>query len=756
MDKNHEELQEFDLDDILSEFHDLPDADILEDSNTPDLSLTQELAHLDELLQDHPVTEIPVPAEVPAEVSAPEVPAGEPADAAPAPEVPEEIPEPVPEEPESAQEPDLDPAVASMDTVRMNEIIREVSKELEEDSAVSEDATIRLDAMPPLELESKPQEPAETEEANEAPAEAAEEAPAEEPAEAAEEKEDKPEEEAPRRPIILDHRTRLRELKKKLVAGPEKRYYELTEIGLGRVQLAILVNLVIVALCAGVTTLSYLDMVPENRLRFVIFSQVLAMLVSALLGCHQMLDGIGDIFRGRFTINTMLSLTFAACCVDALFCLQELRIPCCAAFSLEMTMALWARYQRRSTEIGQMDTLRKAVQLKGIVRVADFFEGKDGLLRTEGEVEDFMDNYQKSSTPEKVQSVYAFLSLLLCIAIAVFAGLHHGISLAFQILSTSLLVAVPASFFIATTRPMSILEKRLHMVGTVLCGWKGVKGLCGKAAFPLTDEDLFPVGSTKLNGVKFYGDRDPDEIISFSTALINAAGGGLVPVFNQLLNSRSCRVYPVVNFQNYGSGGIGGEVCDEPVLLGSLNFLQDMGVEIPEGTMVSQAVYAAIDGQLCAVYAISYAKMRSAAAGMVTLCGYRKLTPVLTCGDFMLTESFIRGKFNIKTRRIAFPTRDVRTQLQQRQPDADAPVLALATRDELVSTAYAITGARSLRTATKLGVAIHLLGGILGMLIMAVLAYLGSTELLTPSHVLLYQLVWMIPGLLITEWTRNV
>ena len=163
MDKNHEELQEFDLDDILSEFHDLPDADILEDSNTPDLSLTQELAHLDELLQDHPVTEIPVPAEVPAEVSAPEVPAGEPADAAPAPEVPEEIPEPVPEEPESAQEPDLDPAVASMDTVRMNEIIREVSKELEEDSAVSEDATIHLDAMPPLELESKPQEPAETE-----------------------------------------------------------------------------------------------------------------------------------------------------------------------------------------------------------------------------------------------------------------------------------------------------------------------------------------------------------------------------------------------------------------------------------------------------------------------------------------------------------------------------------------------------------------------------------------------------------------
>ena len=69
---------------------------------------------------------------------------------------------------------------------------------------------------------------------------------------------------------------------------------------------------------------------------------------------------------------------------------------------------------------------------------------------------------------------------------------------------------------------------------------------------------------------------------------------------------------------------------------------------------------------------------------------------------------------------------------------------------------YAVTGSSALRTATNLGVAIHLIGGILGMVIMLVLAYLGSTELLTPTNVLLYQLVWLIPGVLITEWTRVV
>ena len=44
----------------------------------------------------------------------------------------------------------------------------------------------------------------------------------------------------------------------------------------------------------------------------------------------------------------------------------------------------------------------------------------------------------------------------------------------------------------------------------------------------------------------------------------------------------------------------------------------------------------------------------------------------------------------------------------------------------------------------------------IGIVIMLALAYLGTTELLTPARVLLYQIFWLIPGLLATEWTRVV
>jgi hypothetical protein len=91
----------------------------------------------------------------------------------------------------------------------------------------------------------------------------------------------------------------------------------------------------------------------------------------------------------------------------------------------------------------------------------------------------------------------------------------------------------------------------------------------------------------------------------------------------------------------------------------------------------------------------------------------------------------------------------------RREPE-DAQVVALTTKEGLAPMAFAITGARTLGSAMHLGVVLHMIGGIVGLMIMAALAYIGSVELLTPLNVLLYQLVWMIPGFLVTEWTRTL
>ena len=631
------------------------------------------------------------------------------------------------------------------DTVRLDEVtkaVRQLTGEPEEPQSVP-DATVRFDALGGDTPEEPPRIPVH-EETVEPYSEQWE-----------------PEYEqpigdyVPPEPIVFRPKSRLHELKRKLVEGPERRYYELAEQGLGKLQTAVFLNLLISLLAAGSTAMYALGMVQTGRLRLMVFVQFLALMLSALLGSYQLMEGFSDLIHRRFTLNTLLMFSFAACCADAILCLGQVRIPCCAAFSLNMTMSLWSACQKRRTEMAQMDTMRKAIRLDSLVGSPDYYEGRPGFLRSEGQVEDFMDTYRAPSGPEKTLSVYALTALFVSLAAGIVAGVRFSLPVGVQVFSAGLLLAVPATTFITLSRPMALLERRLHKIGTVICGWQGVLAMSQAAVFPLTDTDLIPPGSAKMNGVKFFGDRDPDQVVAYAAALITADGGSMAPLFSQLLESRSCYHYDADNLRGY-PGGIGGEIGDDAVLAGTLSFMQSMGVDMPEGTRVNQAVYVAIDGRLSGVFAITYAKQKSSTTGLTTLCAYRGLTPVLTTGDFMLTESFLRSKFGVNVKRIAFPPRDVRAELSAREPAEDAPALALLTKEGLAGAAYAVTGSRALRSASVTGAAIHMLGGILGLLITLALAISGGTALLSPANILLYELIWMIPGLLVTEWTRSV
>ena len=560
----------------------------------------------------------------------------------------------------------------------------------------------------------------------------------------------------PQEPIVFRPRSRLQELKKKLIEGPEKRYYELTELGLGKLQLAILVCGLVAVASVLAMVFQALGAVPEERMRFMVFGQFLALLLAAVLGSYQLMEGISDLANRRFSLNTLLVFSLVACVADGILCLAQVRIPCCAPFSLNMTMALWQAYQKRNTELGQMDTMRKAVRLDSLAAQPEYFDGKTGFLRGEGQVEDFMETYRETPKPEQILNGYALIALFAALCIGIVAGVLHSLTMGIRFFSASLLVAVPSTMYITVSRPAAILERRLHKLGTVICGWQGVTGLSEKGAFPLLAEDIFPSGSVRMNGVKFYGSRNPDQVVAYGAAVIMADGSSIAPLFSQLLESRNGYHFEVQELRCYDNGGIGGVVNNEAVLVGTLSFMREMGVEMPEGARVSQAVYVAVDGMLGGVFAITYNKAKAAAIGLNTLCAYRGLTPVMTALDFMLTEEFIGKKFGVHTSHIAFPGRKKREALRNTEPEEDAPVLALTTRDGLAGVAYGVTGARALNSACRVGMIVHILGGVLGLLIMLALTIVKADWLLTPTNLLLFELVWMIPGLLITEWTRSV
>lgn len=201
-------------------------------------------------------------------------------------------------------------------------------------------------------------------------------------------------------------------------------------------------------------------------------------------------------------------------------------------------------------------------------------------------------------------------------------------------------------------------------------------------------------------------------------------------------------------------GGISGLVSGVPTLLGTAEFMQAMQVDLPQGAVIADAVYVAVDGELSGVYALSYSCDKSAAAGLRNLCSWRSLSPVLVSSDYILSPRFIREKLGVKPRRMRFPERQERQELAAVQPGEDAPVLALTTRPGLASKTYALNCAWALRSSLSTGANIHMLGGVMGLLLSAIMIVMLAFEMLSPTNLLLYTMLWMVPGWLITEQPR--
>ena len=559
----------------------------------------------------------------------------------------------------------------------------------------------------------------------------------------------------PREPIRFQSKESLQQLREKLVQHTERRYYDLAEAGVATLQLSGFMIFLIFLASAGTTLALEWGYIGIHRIKLVAFCQLLSVLLAALL-CHgRLLEGAVSLLRGRFTLHTFLAISFAVCCLDSLICMGQERISCGSVFCLQAATVQWAACHARQREMLQMDTLRKASSLTAVVKQTDYYKGLSGYSTTEGDLQDFLDHYRAPTGPERKLNIFAAVGVGFSLLLAVAVGLKNDWTMALQVLAVMVLVTVPATAFISMRRPEVLLEKRLHTLGTVLCGWQGIKAVDNHAAVPITHEDLFPKDAIGLNGMKFYGPLDPDMVLCYTGSLIAHEGGSLTKIFKPLMASRYIRYAPVEEFGSY-PGGLSALVDGEPVAVGTLEFMFQMDVPVPKEAQIPNAVYVAVDGSLSGVFALRCSRSKPAAAGLRNLCGHGRVTPVFVSSDFLLTGRFIREKLKVNTKRLDLPEETLRRELAGKKPDDTAAVVALTVRTGLPQRSFAITGAWALRSAQTGGLWIHAIGGGIGLGAVAVLALIGASHLLTPANLLLYSLVWMLPGWLITQWTRYI
>ena len=314
--------------------------------------------------------------------------------------------------------------------------------------------------------------------------------------------------------------------------------------------------------------------------------------------------------------------------------------------------------------------------------------------------------------------------------------------------SAMLLASFPAGILIAYAKPFSALARRLYRAGAAIAGWQGARILSGEAGLIVEDADLFPPQNVTQGGMKLYGSRPAPMVIGYANAVVQTAGSGLVPLFEQMMHDQNGRRYTVDTFRRYEGGGLGATIRGDVVLMGSIAFMKLMRVRVPEGTRLKQAVYLSVNGELTAVFALNYAPAESVRAGLSAVLRAGSLVPVLATRDFMITPQFLKLRYKIPPEHIEFPIVEERARLSSQEIPRTGPQGALMARSSFASFAGSVVSARTLRGAAIIAMIVALAGSVLGTALMFFLTFLGSSFSASCWNLFLYTVLWLIPGLL--------
>ena len=534
----------------------------------------------------------------------------------------------------------------------------------------------------------------------------------------------------------------------------EKRYEE-AAMGLSGAQVRLFLAALLTAASLILTALDLFRMLQfRGGVSFLPFLQIVLFLLCALM-CHDVaVEGLLRLFRLRPNAHTVLFVLLVFTAIDGVECILTGRSPYSGLTCLNLTMALWADCQNRSRICETIEVVRRTASADAALRESSFWEGKDGVLRGRGDVERLYADQEKVPGAILARDIYLLCAL---VAALVLSGLTcKGSFPQFTRSFTGILLAgCPAWLLVAVSRPWSNAAHRLKAHGAALSGWAGAKAARGRLAVPLSDRDLFPADKLRMNGMKLYPDVDPDKTIAYGAAAICAADSGLSGIFTELVQRRNLRTCRATNLRRYDNGGISADVGQDSVLAGSMAFMQAMGVDLPEGTRVNQAVYVAVNGFLGGVFAVNYAVTRAAVGGLNTLVRSSGVTPVLIAQDFVITPQFLHARFKTNPGRIVFPNPRERAALAQRRPSEQAKQIALLTRPEFSSLAKAVTCGRTLYASAMWSTAVGLLSGILGLAIAGVLVWIGALVTLSAANLLLFALLWSIPMWILTGLVRS-
>lgn len=385
---------------------------------------------------------------------------------------------------------------------------------------------------------------------------------------------------------------------------------------------------------------------------------------------------------------------------------------------------------------------------------------------------EFVDNFMKNSYTADISDEYSkkispyilIAGIVIALLSLIFdkgaANMKERLFIAFAAFSGTVTMCSSFAVMLIVNVPLARATKKYLQYSAVMLGYSSVDEFADTNSLLVDAEQLFPNGSIELANLKLLSAISIEDCILMAASLSCQSGSVLRSTFYKMLRGKTELLYPVESYIYEDGLGLSGWIENKRVLLGTRELMENHSIDgLPseakekEYTKGNVAVYLSISGITAAMFVIEVSPNLSVTRWLQEL-ELEGITTVIRTVDGFLSQRFLSDLFDIESDSVKLLSFRYHKDYESETEYVPRQASSMLCSGHFPSFAMLVIGAKRLKFTAKLGASVMYGAMILAGIIALIMMLAGSFVQLTPTLVLVYNLVVTGAALLVQHIKR--
>ncbi len=372
---------------------------------------------------------------------------------------------------------------------------------------------------------------------------------------------------------------------------------------------------------------------------------------------------------------------------------------------------------------------------------------------------DFVSDFVKQSytvpSATSVCNTVMYIILVISVAIGIVSAVLLDASPYAAITNAAIvfLLSAPVSCLAVTSIPYFVTSLKVNKMHSAIIGEAACDYYENAGVLSFDDTEVFPPKSVKVTSIKTYNDNRIDKVIVYMAKIFEKLGGPLSYVFASSLQNATEEKSEIMVVET-SPDGLHIKIDDDDVLVGTGKYLRLYDIEAPvdladetEMRSLTSIVYLVCNNQLAAKFYIRYALNRGFETVLRGLydagicCGVKTADPGV---DNQLVSGNLKG--------TNYPISVIGKQASEIGKTEETVAGGIIGLSGIHSFLKSFILLDKLRAVYKNNSVFYILGAVVGLAVSIGLIFMNMTVL--PSVMLMFQLVWLIPMILVSIFSK--